>query len=129
MTQQAIKRVPAWAFVRMLRSLQAAGHSQYDIAHGTGLPHSTIYWVTLGRSEQLNRNTADRITEYWDNHQADKERHPTRIAEANKWVPPSWWDNITDPSEEPGVTHCRKCHGHAVHADGECRGCYEGGAR
>lgn len=115
---------PAWPYTRRLRSLRAAGHPHQTIVAATGLNHATVSRVTNNRvaSGRIGSETAKVIDAYWHAHYSDPVQEPDRAA--RHWVTPMWWDNIDDPDEEPGVTHCLRCHRNGeVLVDGLCGRC------
>lgn len=102
---------PAWPYTRRLRSLRAAGHPHKDIVSATGLNHATVSKIANDKvsSGRIGNDTAKAIDAYWRAHYSDPVREPDPTARG--WVVPMWWDNIDDPDEEPGVSHCLECHG------------------
>lgn len=118
------KRSPLWPSQRRVRSLRAAGHTLEAISEGTGLGYAPLRRISAGQVEYVNTTTANRIDQYWREHMADPVTPPTRAAE--NWVPPLWWDNIDNPDEKPGVTHCRDCHApDPARGSGWCKKCVE----
>ena len=103
-------RVPAWPSMRRLRSLQAAGHTGKQLAEGTGIPASTISFIVNAKGDLIARTQAEVISRFWREHCTDPVRTPTPTAKRNHWPVPMWWDNIDNPREKPGVTHCVECH-------------------
>lgn len=99
-----------WPYTRRLQSLQAAGHTGQRISDETSLPPATISWITHGRGDRINVEHAEAIMRYWDRHCTDPVTTPSRAAAGKLWVPPLWWDDIDDPDEQPGVSHCLDCH-------------------
>ena len=103
-------RVPAWPSARRLRSLQAAGWTGKQLAEGTGIPTSTISFIVNAKGDLIARTQAEVISRFWREHCTDPVRTPTPTAKRNHWPVPMWWDNIDNPREKPGVTHCADCH-------------------
>ena len=101
---------PAWPYVRRLQSLRAAGHSVDRISFETGLSGSTVGWISTGKGEQVKRSQAEAVQAYWDKHHTDPVADPSTAVAGYGWVVPMWWDDIDDPDEQPGVSHCRDCH-------------------
>ena len=117
---------PAWPYTRRLRSLRAAGHPHQTIVSATGLNHATVSRITNNRvaSGRISNETAKVIDAYWHAHYSDPVQEPDRTARG--WVTPMWWDNIDNPDEEPGVSHCRECHApNPWRGVGMCRRCNE----
>lgn len=104
------RRVAVWPYKRMLRSLQAAGHTGRQLAEGTGIPASTISYIVNAKGDLIARGQAAAIRAYWREHCTDPVGAPTATAKRHQWPVPMWWDNIDDPREKPGVTHCVNCH-------------------
>lgn len=100
----------AWPYTRRLRSLRAAGHSAKTISAETGVHPAQLSAIANNRvaSGRIWATTADAIDEYWRAHYSDPVSTPDRSARG--WVPPMWWDDIDDPGEQPGITHCLDCH-------------------
>lgn len=121
-----VRTRPVWPTQRRLRSLRAAGHQARHIAHTTGVDPATISEITHGHitTGRIHTATADAISEYWDAHHRSPVTTPDPVARKQRWVPPMWWDNIDDPGEQPGVTHCLRCHRNGeVLVDGLCGRC------
>lgn len=117
-------RVEVWPYRRRLQSLQAAGHTGRDIAKGTGLPTATVSFIVNGEGEWIGRRRAEVVDRYWREHAADPVGAPSIAAKRGGWPVPMWWDNIDDPREKPGITHCRECHGpQPFRSTGLCNTC------
>ena len=118
------RRVQAWPYQRRLRSLQAAGHTGQHLAEALGIPTSTISFIVNGRGDWIARRQAEVIDRYWREHAADPVGAPSIAAKRGGWPVPMWWDDIDDPREKPGVTHCRECHGpDPFRSTGLCNAC------
>ena len=118
--------VHAWPVQRRARSLQAAGWSQAEIARLTGITPTTISKVTVG-CRYVTRRTADVINKAWQDLAPEPVAGPpTATAKKHGWPVPMWWDDIDDPDEQPGITHCTVCHGPDPRPKaGTCHGCGE----
>lgn len=121
--KRPIGRVPAWPYARMVQSLQAAGHTQPQIARAVGRTRGTISWIGARSGGGINADTANAIRDYWNLNKNAPAGDPTGPAQAHQWVDPQWWHDIDDPNERPGVTHCRICHSAAVAGNGLCQSC------
>lgn len=102
------KRSPVWPSQRRVRSLRAAGHTLETISEGSGVGYVPLRLISAGQVAYVETTTANRIDRYWREHMADPVTPPTRAAK--NWVVPMWWDDIDNPDEQPGVSHCRDCH-------------------
>lgn len=109
-TTHDLCRVPAWPSARRLRSLQAAGHTGVQLEAGTGVPDSTISKITKVEGCTVAAYQAGAIDKYWREHCTDPVGAPTATAKREQWPVPMWWEDIDDPREKPGVTHCVNCH-------------------
>lgn len=91
--------VPAWPTVRRVRSLQAAGLTQTELAAKTGLTQTEISKISTARTH-VTHETAAVIATLWDEI-ADQPvpGPPTRLAQRRKWSAPMDWDDIDDPDE------------------------------
>lgn len=116
--------VPAWPTTRRLRNLQAAGWTQTELADAMGITQASVSAVVIGK-KYITREIAEKITDLYEAHASDEVRPPARAARKHGWVAPAWWDNIDDPDEKPGVTHCLHCHTPNVRAEQKCRACYD----
>lgn len=116
--------VPAWPTTRRLRSPQAAGWTQTELADAMGITQSSVSAVVIGK-KYITREIAEKITDLYAAHASDEVRPPARAARKHGWVTPAWWDNIDDPEEKPGVTHCLRCHTPNIRYVGKCRACYD----
>lgn len=117
-------RVDAWPYQRRLQALQAAGYTQPTIARMFNIPSATVSRVTTGMVDQVSVEVAERIIEAWEHWYTLPVGKPTPMAKRCGWVTPMAWDDIDDPEEQPGHTHCLKC-GDRVLARGLCKRCYE----
>lgn len=115
--------LPAWPTQRRLRSLQAAGWTQTAIANATNTSQAGISTLTTGK-RHVTRATAENIAALYAKHEGDPVREPSPAARKHGWVPPAWWDNIDNPEEQPGVTHCLSCHAPTIRSSGQCNACY-----
>lgn len=116
---------PAWPYARRVQSLRAAGHQSATIAKATGLNPSILSALANERvvSGRIHAATAKAIDNYWQKHYMDLVKPATQINP--QWVTPLWWDNIDDPDEQPGITHCIRCHRPTDRfLKGKCHSCY-----
>lgn len=97
--------IPLWRVQRRLRSLQAAGWSQYRIAEHIGVHQGTVSNLVRGHHNAVLEKAALRIIAFYQQHHTDPVKSPTTAAKRAGWVPPLWWDDIDDPNEIPGVSH------------------------
>lgn len=102
---------PVWPTARRLQSMQAAGFSQDDIATGTGYDQSTLSKIIAGTKTYVDPGVAAAVSTFYEAHKGDPVRPPARAARGKPWPTPMWWDDIDDPGEQPGITHCLNCHG------------------
>lgn len=101
---------PAWPACRRVRSLCAIGVSFRQIARMTGLNKSAVARLARGIRDEVHADTAQKIDAVWDELHMSPAGEPTAWAKQQDWVPPAWWDDIDNPEEQPGVTHCIGCH-------------------
>lgn len=103
----------AWPYQRRLRSLRAAGISAQALADETGIEVAYITKMCIAPpTARINKRTMEGIEAAWRRHQNDPVAAPSPQVSKRNWVPPMWWDNIDNPEEKPGVTHCVDCHDH-----------------
>lgn len=111
----------AWPTRRRVQSLHQAGYSTYQIADMAGMKRPTV--TKLLHVQQVTRDTAERVDRVWRALYNQPVRKPAKVAKDKGWVPPMWWDNIDDPDEIPGVSHCIICHSpDRVHRT-KCKAC------
>lgn len=115
---------PAWPTQRRLRSLQAAGWTQYQLADALGVTQSWVSSVVIGQ-QYVIREAAENTAALYTAHASDEVRPPSRTAAKAGWVTPAWWDDVDDPDEQPGITHCLGCHSTNIRYQGKCRSCYD----
>ena len=115
----------AWPYQRRLRSLRAAGLSAEALADEIGIDVTYLTQMCIAPpTARINRRTREGIEAAWQRHQHDPVSATSPQVEKRKWVPPMWWDDIDDPDEQPGVTHCTVCHGPDPRPKaGTCHGC------
>lgn len=118
-----VRAHPVWPTARRLQALQAAGWSQYGLAEALGSSQPVICGYTHGVQEAVPPGLARRVNDLYREHETDPVGTPTCAAKQAGWVPPMWWDDIDDPEELPGKTHCRVCHRANIHAHGMCQAC------
>ena len=58
----------------------------------------------------MTRKVARLVDEFYRAHFNAPVQEPSLSARRAGWVPPMWWDDIDDPDEQPGVSHCVECH-------------------
>lgn len=101
----------AWPYQRRLRSLRAAGISAETLAKETGIGVTYITQMCIAPpTKRITNRAKQQIEAAWQRHRYDPVSAPSPQVAKRNWVPPMWWDNIDDPDEEPGVTHCIDCH-------------------
>lgn len=101
---------PAWRTQRRLRSLQAAGWTQQELGRRLSLSQTTLSAITIGKHPYVTRKVARLVDEFYRAHFNTPVQEPSLSARRAGWVPPMWWDDIDDPDEQPGVSHCTVCH-------------------
>lgn len=114
---------PVWPTARRLQALQAAGWRQTELAHQLGTVQTVIYDYTHGKKCGVTPAFAKKVNELYREHETDPVRTPTHAAKKAGWVTPMWWDDVDNPNEQPGVSHCRRCHSTTVRHNGLCRSC------
>lgn len=117
------ERQPAISTARRLRSLQAAGYSQSRLERCTGVDQTTISKLSLGKQRVVTTDIATRVDAVWVRLANRPVMPPTPQAVARRWPVPMAWNDIDDPDEEPGVTHCLRCD-RPVRTHGMCQTCY-----
>lgn len=110
--------------IRRVQALQAAGYDQVRLAAETGVDQTTISKLSRGVQARVNTDIALKIDAAWQRLAALPVGEPTRLAKANRWPVPMAWNDIDDPMEEPGHTHCLKCD-NPVLSRGLCKRCYD----
>ena len=114
---------PLWRAQRRLRSLMAAGWRQQRLAAALGVSQTTVSYIVTGKHGDLPHTLHMRVCALFDAHKMDAVTSPHWSTVRNGWVPPLWWDDIDDPEEQPGKTHCRVCHRPSTRALGMCSSC------
>lgn len=123
-TQPPARRlVDATPYRRRLRSLQAAGFTQRELCRLVGLTQGTMSELCSGVARYVTSTTAASVSDVWNKHYAMPVKGPTLLARRNRWPVPLAWDDIDDPAEEPGITHCLRCD-RPVRSNGLCQTCY-----
>lgn len=119
------KLVPVWPARRRLQSLCAIGVTVADLVRFLDVPRSTLYNIMCRDSfnGRVDRDVADKICELFDQLAYKPVSSPVKLALNNNWVPPMWWDDIDNPKEIPGVSHCFRCHSSRVKHMGYCKPC------
>ena len=111
----------AWPTRRRIQSLHQAGYSTYQIADMAGMKRPTV--TKLLHVRQVTRDTAERINRVWEELHTLPVGKPAKAAKGKGWVPPLWWDDIDDPDEIPGVSHCIICHSPDRVHNTKCKDC------
>lgn len=101
---------PMWPTARRVQSLLQAGHSSYQIAERAGVSPASVTAIARHRTTLVWKDTAERIDRVWLALYSQPVGKPSKAAKGKQWVPPMWWDDIDDPDEQPGVSHCTVCH-------------------
>jgi hypothetical protein len=113
-TRDAILRVqgPTAAGVqRRIRALTTLGHTIEVIAAASGVHRDRI--AVIARSDQapnVRARAAQGVAAAYDalrDHEAPRTRETVRrrtVSERRGWLPPSAWDDIDDPTEDPLAT-------------------------
>lgn len=114
-THNKILRAPVqpggWIFVdalgsrRRIQALQAAGHSQDDIAAAAETTQHRIHVVASHKVQSVRLHFAERITEAYQQlaHTQGGSARGRTIAARNGWLGPAWWDDdeFDNPDYEP----------------------------
>lgn len=103
--------VPTWPTARRVQSLMRAGHTSPRLAELTGVAQVQLAAIAREEPAKVNRRTAETVDKAFQRLMSEPVGTPTRNAKPD-WVPPMWWDDIDDPEEQPGVSHCVDCHDH-----------------
>lgn len=132
-TMQALKSIrrkpktphlPAWPTARRVQSLMQAGHTSPVIAKRSGVSQVQVSAIARGEIPMVKRHTAAAIDATFRELMSEPVGTPARHTKGKHWVPPMWWDDIDDPDEKPGITHCTVCHGPDPRPKaGTCHGC------
>lgn len=101
--------VPTWPTARRVQSLMRAGHTSPALAELTGVAQVQLAAIAREEPAKVNRRTAEAVDKAFRQLLSEPVGTPTRNVKP-QWVPPMWWDDIDDPDEQPGVSHCRDCH-------------------
>lgn len=117
--------LPAWPTQRRVQSLLAAGHVGRSIAAFVGCAPTMISKLANECGVKVHRDIAVGVQAYWDTHANDPVTTPGFKYRDKPWVTPAWWDNIDDPAEQPGVSHCRRCHRDNIKYSGLCNACVQ----
>lgn len=125
---EAIAIIPLWRARRRVRSLRAAGWRSADIAQALGVSKTLVSRLATGDAKKaVSAELFARLDRFYRAHEHDSVSEQSRLTKRHEWVPPLWWDDIDDPAERPGETHCKGCHGRRIDTMGQCRKCYERG--
>lgn len=116
--------VDAMGVRRRLRSLQAAGWSLDRLCDYLDMSRAAVWCLTSGSATQTLPSTDRTIRAAWDALHMQPVGKPTSSARKHGWPVPMAWEDIDDPDEEPGVTHCLHCAS-PVKAKGMCHPCYD----
>ena len=147
-----ITSVEPWRYGRRLQALRAAGMSYQQLCRETSLSVPTIdAYITaacqhaqaLGAKAFLPRAVTPETLPPLTLHQArcivrlymhniatpvttPDVDVPTLANNAGRaaWPLPFCWDNIDDPNEQPGVTHCFMCENESTAHTGMCQRCH-----
>ena len=115
--------VPTWPTARRVQSLMRAGHTSPALAELTGVAQVQLAAIAREEPAKVHRRTAEAVDKAFQRLMSDPVGTPTRNAQRD-WVPPMWWDDIDDPDEQPGVSHCLHCHApNPGPQTGMCRPC------
>ena len=123
---EAIAVVPLWRARRRVRSLRAAGWRSADIAQALGVSKTLVSRLATGDAKKaVSADLFARLDALYRAHEHDSVSEQSHLTKQHQWVTPLWWDDIDNPNERPGETHCKGCHGRRIDTMGQCRKCYE----
>lgn len=99
----AAETQPALPIRRRVRALYAAGHGCEAIAAATGVGTTTVFQISRGKYENVERRIAVAIREAYPQlaRTPGKSTKARNVARRNGWPDPTWWEDyggIDDPT-------------------------------